>query len=115
MNQIMKRILAEYVTHEDHPEVKNDMEGAMQDHIDLLKEDQKALESITEIEGDKTQNAVPGAHEVCDECGQVVENGECCDSELRNADSCDCGCNFDFSDDFVEKNMVAKRIASMQK
>lgn len=47
--EIEADIAEEYMVHSDHDEVHGDVDGAIQDHRDLLQEDQACIEQITNV------------------------------------------------------------------
>ena len=66
MNSILKRIATEYVVHENHDEVHNDMDGTQVDHKNLLEDDQDCLETKTDIQDNSNTGDCP-----CDDCVNI--------------------------------------------
>ena len=66
MNRILKKIAKEYVVHEDHQEVVNDIDGTVEDHKELLEDDQDCIETKTDIEDNSNIGDCS-----CDECVEI--------------------------------------------
>lgn len=68
-NRLLKKLAEEYVVHFDHPEVKGDVPGAMNDHRDLLEDDQDCIETKIDVRDSSNTGDCK-----CKECQEIKTN-----------------------------------------